>query len=334
LRRIRLKFTNGLAFADGVRDILFAVRDEYEFVESDTPEVVIFGPYGSDIPPPGGPVRVGYFCENIRPDLSICDWAFGIPYEELVGDPRYMRIEWHGVQPQDLAKPAAIDPEAVLRGKTRFCNFLYGNPVPYRERFFRELSRYKRVDAPGRSMNNMPGIDSGVPGDRWSAKRQYLQAYKFTIAFENYSFPGYHSEKLLDPMLAASIPVYFGNPRIASHFNPRSFLNGHEYVRGICAPVAGALERLSLQPFRGHLRSSDIGGRVMRRIRGDAARAKMRLQCWDFGPLIEAIARLDQDDDLYLSYVAQPWFVPDAVPAIERSRQRWRRIFSGQAGEA
>ena len=35
-----------------------------------------------------------------------------------------------------------------------------------------------------------------------------------TIAFENSSFPGYTTEKIFEPMLEGSIPIYWGNPRV------------------------------------------------------------------------------------------------------------------------
>jgi hypothetical protein len=329
MRRIYLKFVNGLSFAAGVRDILYPLRDEYEFVQSEDPEFVIFGPYGDAVPPAGGPVRIGYFCENLFPDLSICDWAFGMPYEEDVGDPRYMRIQWHGVDPQALVRRHLDNPGELLQGKTRFCNFVYANPIPYRERFFRELSKYKHVDAPGRSMNNMASIDSDPNSDLWKAKRRFQEHYKFTIAFENYSFPGYDTEKLLDPMFAGSLPIYFGNPRIGEHFNLRSFVNAHQYVDGRFAPFTRLLERWSQSSFRETIGPMDLPARARRKAKGLGRTAKMRLQSWDFRALIEHIIRIDQNDDLYQSYAAQPWFVGNVPPSNEKTVCRWRQIFSG-----
>jgi len=47
-------------------------------------------------------------------------------------------------------------------------------------------------------MNNMPSVDSIYKGDKWEVKHQFLSPYKFTIAFENYVYPGY--QKLLGPV--------------------------------------------------------------------------------------------------------------------------------------
>lgn len=330
MQRIRLKFTNGLNFADGVREILAPLFSEYEFVDSPTPDFIIFGPYGTDIPPPGGPVRIGYFCENMRPDLTICDWAFGVPYEEEVNSPRYKRIDWHGIFPEALIRNSARIEEMIDR-KARFCNFLYSNLVPYRERFFRELSKYKRIDAPARSMNNMDPLDEPNAPDRWATKRRFLSKYKFTIAFENYSYPGYHTEKLLDPMLAGSLPIYLGNPKIERHFNCRSFVNAREYIKGICPPVVEILEKNCKLKMPSASGGHSFNSRAERKLVFLGQRLKMHLQCWNFSDLIEQIVAIDRNDDLYARYLAEPWFDGNQAPSNSAAIERWRTIFRGQA---
>jgi len=60
-------------------------------------------------------------------------------------------------------------------------------------------------------------------------KLSFLQQYKFTIAFENSSYPGYTTEKLLQAFIAYKIPIYWGNPLIHKDFNTNSFINCHDY---------------------------------------------------------------------------------------------------------
>ena len=80
-----------------------------------------------------------------------------------------------------------------------------------RNDFFRRLSRYRPVDSGGRVLNTL--------GHRVADKQAFLRDYKFTIAFENESHPGYTTEKIVEPMLAASIPIYWGDPEVARHFD-------------------------------------------------------------------------------------------------------------------
>ena len=61
------------------------------------------------------------------------------------------------------------------------------------------------------------------------AKREFMAPYKFNIAFENGSTPGYTTEKIVEAMWARNLPIYWGNPRIAKEFNPRSFLNYFDF---------------------------------------------------------------------------------------------------------
>jgi hypothetical protein len=60
-------------------------------------------------------------------------------------------------------------------------------------------------------------------------KVAFLKEYKFTIAFENSSYPGYVTEKIYQPMFQNTIPIYWGSQKIGLDFNTKSFLNRHEY---------------------------------------------------------------------------------------------------------
>ena len=60
-------------------------------------------------------------------------------------------------------------------------------------------------------------------------KIQFLKQYKFNIAFENASLPGYTTEKLVEAMAARCLPIYWGNPLIQREFNSKSFLNYFDF---------------------------------------------------------------------------------------------------------
>ena len=329
-KQVRIKFTNGLSFAGGVREILNIVLSEYEFIESDQPDFVIFGPYGSDIPK-GEFTRIGYFCENMKPDMTVCDWAFGTRYEEDVNDPRYMRIQWHGFDPNSLIKNRT-NVDEVIKQKTRFCNFVYSNHSAFREKFCAALSKYKPVDAPGKSMNNMASIESTArdKGDMWQRKRAFLSHYKFTIAFENSSYPGYYTEKLLDPMLVNSLPVYWGNPNIDRHFNPRSFVNAHDHLRANGSRLVGFLDANCQREvsYSGVGGGDIVSSKIKRKLKGAGQDLKTRLQYQaDFDELIARVIEIDRDEGLYARYLSEPWFEKNEPPSNQQVVQRWREIF-------
>jgi alpha(1,3/1,4) fucosyltransferase len=210
--------------------------DHFEFVPSDRPDFVVFSDSPGDLPP-GDAVRIFYTGENVRPDFTQCDWAFTFDYDEELRHPRHLRLPNYvriGAG-RDLVK----DPgraEEILAGKSRFCNFIFHNDAEPRNGFFDRLSQYKPVDAPGRCRNNCAPVGpfasptesryaSGYPGH----KMRFMAPYKFSIAFENASYPGYTTEKLYHAMLAGTLPIYWGNPLVHRDFNPGSFLNAADY---------------------------------------------------------------------------------------------------------
>jgi len=329
---LKIRFQNGLTL-EGFKKEVFDIYDLtaiYQFEESSDPDFIVFGPYGNDVPPKGDYIRIGYFCENIKPDLSICEWAFGIPLEKDINRPNYGHIQWHGLNPQLLVKPPDYNADKILASKTKFCNFLYSNKIPYREAFFKRLSEYKRVDAPGASMNNMPGIDSIYKGDRWEAKRSFLSTYKFTIAFESDIFPGYQTEKLYDAMRADSLPIYCGDPSIGNTFNTKSFVNSLKYLPEKVVNTTVKMAELSQMDF------SDIRpayfkspkDRIKRKAKSLMRNYKTRFSRKDFDGLIAQIVQLDTNPDLYVEYLKQPWLKNNTVPETDTVREQWIRIFS------
>lgn len=170
--------------------------------------------------------------ENIRPPWAECDYAMTGDYSD---DPRHLRLPIYArvllhLPHQDcvrqgllanpnltLVKDPATNWERVLRSKTRFCNFIASNhEASERIRFYDLLSKYKRVDAGGSVRNNI--------GQRVADKLTFIEPYKFTIAFENSSYPGYVSEKIVEPMIVNSLPIYWGSPKIDDDFDPRSLV--------------------------------------------------------------------------------------------------------------
>ncbi len=332
LKTVKIKFQNGLDFKTAQAEILNELDDIFDFKESNEPDFIVFGPYGNDIPEKGNYTRIGYFCENVKPDFSCCDWAFGIPREETIKRINYKRIQWHSFDPETLIKPATTDAENNLKGKTKFCNFLYSNQVPYREAFFKALNKYKKVDAPGKSMNNMRGIDQLNQTDKWATKRSFLQQYKFTIAFENDLFPGYQTEKLYDAMLAGSIPIYLGDPYIGDIFNTKSFIHAREHLQISHEPIISWLEKNCQQDFEDirpqfyHSFNQSLKRHL--KIRGRNLKTKFQVNKNNFTDLIDRIIEMDKNQDLYLQYVEQPWFNQNEVPTSFSTRNQWIKIFN------
>lgn len=333
LKTIKIKCINGINFGDAVKDIFFELNDQFHFIESNQPDFVLFGPYGNDIPKPGKYIRIGYFCENILPDFSICEFAFGIPSENEIRNNRYKRIQWHGLNPINLLKDLTDnDIDKIINHKTKFCNFLYSNKVPYREEFFRQLSKYKKIDAPGKSMKNMKSIDSVYTGTIWDRKRQFLEQYKFTIAFENYVYPGYQTEKLYDAILCNSLPIYCGDPDIDKIFNTNSFVNVADYIKPKTNVFIKTLAQLSQQNFKDYRPTfnNKLIHRVARKLKAEGRILNMKLQFnnLDFSKVVERIIEVDKNQDLYINYLKQPWLKNNMADSNITNKDRWIEIFN------
>lgn len=178
-------------------------------------------------------VKIFYTGENQTPDFNLCDYAIGFDYIDF-GD-RYIRFPLFALEQDQLelaARPIDNDP-GLLEAKTGFCNFIYSNTKsdPARGEFFKLLSGYKRIDSPGLQLNNMTTSISRSDSTASShqSKLDFQSQYKFSIAFENACSPGYTTEKILHAFAANTIPIYWGDPRIAEQFNPGSFINCHDF---------------------------------------------------------------------------------------------------------
>lgn len=158
--------------------------------------------------------RVFLGWENVRADWNVCDYVLDSDF--YPNNPRHKRWPiWAAWPLQRLT--AAKNMEAFSK-KEKFCCMVVSNgKAKERIEFFNCLSKYRKVDSGGRFMNNI-----GAPLED---KMKFINDYKFVISFENSSSPGYTTEKLIEPMLVNSIPVYWGNPVVGKDFNTDSFIN-------------------------------------------------------------------------------------------------------------
>lgn len=154
--------------------------------------------------------------ENMVPDFDECDLAFS-PFEQA-GEPRAVRLPYYAQalrQPERLVRAEGFHADTERAG---FCAFVVSNPKsPERNAFFRKLNRRRRVDSGGRHFNNL--------GSCVSDKMAFIRGYRFCIAIENTSSPGYTTEKLVEPLLAGCIPIYWGDPEVGRDFNPGCMVN-------------------------------------------------------------------------------------------------------------
>lgn len=221
---IKVKFTD--FWTDDLQVIwLYNILHQHFNIElSDDPDVLIYSVFGYK--------HLDYNCkkihfttENTLPDYAYCDYSIGFNYDE--GNSQHLRYPLYLFYKDvnELVKTKAITAEDI-RHKDKFCTFIVSNPkAEERIEFFKLLDAVKHVDSAGKVLNNMPEGWQLPDGE----KLNFLRRYRFNVAFENSSSPGYTTEKIFEPMFYETIPIYWGDPLVSKDFNPGSFINVKDF---------------------------------------------------------------------------------------------------------
>ena len=208
-----------------------------------TPDLVIFGPFGSTWKSfPTNVPKVHYTGENsppVKEDGVLLN--LGFRHNEM--NSSYIRmplwllsIDWFGADADRLVNPKPIPLAACtqtrLEPRSKFCAFIVSNPSnPIRNQAFKWLNEHKPVDSAGRLFNNVGAdIFAGLGGGGGElAKLKFLQDYKFCLAYENSSSRGYCTEKYLHAKAAGCIPIYWGDSEVQRDFDMNGCIDARQF---------------------------------------------------------------------------------------------------------
>ena len=163
--------------------IINLLKNNYKVIlESKDPDFLFYSNFGYDFLK-YKTIKIFYNGENVFPNFNLCDYAISCHNLEL--DKRYFRLPIYMIKNNQIVSldKREIIKKEYLKYKTRFCNFIYDNKKgdQFRKEFFEALSKYKKVDSFGKFLNNTGFVTKN--------KLEILPKYKFTIAFENESYP-------------------------------------------------------------------------------------------------------------------------------------------------
>ncbi len=228
------------------------------------PNVIVYGPFGDSYKNPeyAGIPKVFFTGEN-QPPRTDADTFLNLGFQ-YTPNPSYIRlplwvleINWFGADPVAVQNPRPVPLQAclkqdptVLDKKSKFCGFVATNPrCQNRNLAFHILNEWRGVDAGGRLFCNLPGgpIPAGLGGGGGElAKVEWYKDYKYVIAFENESSPGYTTEKLFHAKVAGCVPIYWGDKFVDRDFDSNGFLNANT----IATPddLRGLIEKLEADP--------------------------------------------------------------------------------------
>ena len=116
-----------------------------------------------------------------------------------------------------------INRPLITKIPEKFCCFIVSNDsCTIRNNMFHFLNQYKKVDSYGKYANNMQFV---IPHLYWTEEfREIISKYKFIICFENNKQATYSTEKIVNPYVAGSIPIYWGSSHIHKVFNKNTML--------------------------------------------------------------------------------------------------------------
>lgn len=208
-----------------VQSILKFVEHLYdiELTKDSTADYVFHSVKGYDVLKYPG-VRIFVSGENVAPNFGISDYA--MTFERLAFGDRYIwlpliKLYRDAYSALCLPRPPAHE---IMLQKTDFCAYVMSNvtnSAEERSRIYDLLSAYKPVNSGGHWRNNV--------GGRVADKLSFQSRHKFVIAFENCSHPGYLTEKFAEAAASNAVPIYWGDPQIASLFNTKAFVNCHDF---------------------------------------------------------------------------------------------------------
>ncbi len=196
--------------------------------------------------------RVFYTGENEAPNFNLFDYAIG--FDELDFNNRYLRmplyyayLHYKALLVNDTTAPYKLKDNSLYALKKPshhfkenhpnlcalinnesdplkrgFASFVASNPnAPKRNAFYDALNSIEPVTGGGAVRNTL--------GYNVKNKNEFLSQYKFNLCFENTQGYGYVTEKIIDAYFSHTIPIYWGSPSVAKDFNPKSFVNVHDF---------------------------------------------------------------------------------------------------------
>jgi hypothetical protein len=123
-----------------------------------------------------------------------------------------------------------VDPLDYTNTKQLFCAYIYSYDTEHRVKYFNLLNNYKKVDGLGNSCHNKDITNNNRINPNYldDAVEIYTN-YKFVLALENLFQDGYFTEKILNPLIANSIPIYWGTSDVFKYINKKRVIYIPDY---------------------------------------------------------------------------------------------------------
>ena len=227
-RTITVKFVDFWpSFDENDNKFLAALRSgmDAQVIPSSSPEIpdlLFYSQFGMRHLDYESSVKIYYTGENDVPDFNECDYA--ISFHHIDFGRRHLRYPIYMLYEHEELGSGHYAPAARQAVERPFCSFLMRNHYncdPRRLEIVDAVESYRPIAYGGPWRNNIGGpVEEKIP---------FIAGYKFNLALENSLLPGYVTEKLLEPLVADTVPIYWGPDDAADEFNPEAFMRVRDY---------------------------------------------------------------------------------------------------------
>lgn len=155
------------------------------------------------------------------------DLSMGFDYFD---HPKYIRLPYYYAS-ETHRVTSTLDRGKCNPNKQYFACFMVSNcgwnkfndGAALRNRIFHKLSLYKRVESGGQYLNNTYGPIARSLTDYWFSQ------CKFAIYYENQTYPGYNTEKVVVGYANGAIPIYYSHPAGLSDINKKAMIYAGDF---------------------------------------------------------------------------------------------------------
>lgn len=236
MKTLRLGFAD--TFGSAIIFFEHVLGHRYQIIrDDDNPDYLIYGDgnFGyTHLNKKVNKKKIFYTGENVRPNFNECHNAMTFDH---INSSRHYRLPLYVIDMWSAVAEKWTDDYLQIKNVVRdyekdyderdFCSFVVSNPrQEMRNMAFKFINEYKTVDSAGPHLNNVGHV---LPRDKLLHKLNFLDNYRFNICFENGSYPGYVTEKILNAFQIKTMPIYWGSATVARDFNPKSFINASDH---------------------------------------------------------------------------------------------------------
>ncbi len=208
--------------------LLRALQNKYDVTVLDTskesPDFLFCSAFGHKHFQYPDSIKIYFTGENDVPNFNYYDYA--LSFREISFNDRHLRYPLYHLYCNiaTLNNSSEIPDDTTLLNRG-FCSIVVSNAKsshPMREEIWYRLEQYKPISSGGRYKNNVGGPVAD--------KEEFIKGYKFNLALENSQVDGYTTEKIVEPFLSFTVPIYWGNKHVGNDFNKEAFIDISDFA--------------------------------------------------------------------------------------------------------